>query len=340
MGRGRTRPIFALLLSILAGARQPAAGHSFAPCLLTIHEASPGEYTVVWRPPGRAAGYNLSSLEITPTFAPPCTALTAPRHREDEVTTSTSWRLRCPPPGLPGTMLHVAGIDGTQLDVVVRITWHDQSTETTVLRSGASSYRVPTDGAAASSPLASAYIALGIEHILIGADHLAFVLALFLLVPTRRVLLSTITAFTMGHSLTLALAALGILNLPVALTEALIALSIAFVARELVATSAAPSLTRRYPWVVALSFGLLHGLGFAAALSEIGIPPNGILVALLSFNLGVEIGQIVFVVLLLVASRAWRTWSAALLPSPPVIPYAIGGLAFFWVFERVLRFWS
>jgi len=189
--------------------------------------------------------------------------------------------------------------------------------------------------------IALTYIILGVEHILLGVDHLLFVLALLMIVANFRKLVATITAFTVAHSITLALAALGFIHVPGPPVEAIIALSIVFVAAEIVRMrQGLPVLTARVPWVVAFTFGLLHGFGFAGALSEIGLPQSAIPLALFSFNIGVEIGQLLFVggvlVLYLVAKR--------LQPVPPawawrVPTYVIGGMAAYWTIDRITGFW-
>jgi hydrogenase/urease accessory protein HupE len=192
--------------------------------------------------------------------------------------------------------------------------------------------------------VARTYTIIGIEHILGGFDHLLFVLSLLLLVDGVRRLLWTVTAFTVAHSITLAAASLGVLQVPGPPVEACIALSIVFVAAEIVhARRGRPGLTQRSPWVVAFAFGLLHGLGFASALAQVGLPERQIPTALLFFNLGVEIGQVLFILAVLgvlaigrsTASRVgarWPAWSALF------APYAIGGVASYWLFERLATF--
>jgi hypothetical protein len=184
------------------------------------------------------------------------------------------------------------------------------------------------------------YLKLGVEHILLGIDHLLFVLALLLITRGTWLLIKTVTAFTLAHSITLALATLGYVHVPSAPVEALIALSIVFVAVEIVRLwQGHEGLTARAPWVVAFTFGLLHGLGFAGALSEVGLPQGQIPVALLFFNVGVEIGQLSFIAAMLCLSAAIRRIP---IPGPRwadlVVPYAIGSIAMFWVIERVAAF--
>jgi hypothetical protein len=185
------------------------------------------------------------------------------------------------------------------------------------------------------------YLRLGVEHILFGIDHLLFVLGLILLVGGLGPLMKTITAFTLAHSITLGLATLGVVRIPQAPVEAVIALSIVFLAAELVRQGRGETgLTARRPWLVAFAFGLLHGLGFAGALSDVGLPPGDVPSALLLFNVGVEAGQLAFVVAALALVRAVQS-----LPAPAwrrlegVSAYAIGSLAAFWVMQRISGFW-
>jgi hydrogenase/urease accessory protein HupE len=198
---------------------------------------------------------------------------------------------------------------------------------------------VPASG---SWSVAGAYLAHGVEHILLGYDHLLFVLALILIVRDVRRLIATVTAFTVAHSITLALATLGVVHVPGPPVEASIALSILLLACEIArAQEGKPSLTARWPWVVAFAFGLLHGLGFASALSEIGLPRGDIPLALFAFNIGVETGQLVFIAAVLGLLAVVRRFSVPELVSQrarPVMTYAIGILAAFWFVQRVADF--
>lgn len=328
---------FAWLCSLAALLPASAFAHSFEPCLLAIHERTLHDYDVVWRPPSSAAGYNLSSLDITPQFPASCVSTIRQEAGAGDLEPTRIWQLRCRD-GLRGTTLSIPGIDATPLDVVIRVVWLDGTIDTTVLRSGDSSYEL-RQGSGAALPLASArYLRLGVEHILLGFDHLVFVLALFLLASNTPRLVKMITAFTLGHSLTLALATFGLLALPTPLSEAWIALSIVFVARELVAGETPETRSSwAHSWVVAIAFGLLHGLGFASALDQFGLDRQHVLPALLGFNLGVELGQIAFVVLLLVLARGLRPLTRMRVLRP-LLPYAIGSVACLWLFERVARF--
>jgi hydrogenase/urease accessory protein HupE len=240
--------------------------------------------------------------------------------------------------GLIGGEVHIEGILGGATDVIVRVERLDGTTQLERL--------VPTkpNFTVTASPgpgeIAWDYFVLGVEHILGGIDHLLFVLALLLLVRNVRRLLLTITAFTVAHSITLVGATLGLVSLPGPPVEAVIALSIVFVAAEVIhEQQGRASITARAPWIVAFGFGLLHGLGFAGALQEVGLPETAIAVALLMFNVGVEAGQLLFVTIVAMLSLVLRK----LTPIPVaaasrVISYAIGSIAAFWTIERVAAF--
>ena len=237
--------------------------------------------------------------------------------------------------GLAGKTIRVDGLEATLTDVLVRVHYADGRTETHLLR--------PVDpaitfGAATSAgQRAAAYLRIGIEHILLGVDHLLFVLGLLLIVGDRWMLVKTITAFTLAHSLTLAIATLGYASAPLLPLNAAIALSILFLGPEIVRVwRGETSFTIRHPWVVAFAFGLLHGFGFASGLAAMGLPRAEIPLALLLFNVGVEIGQIAFVVLIVLLERSFRTleirwprWAEAL-PG-----YAVGSLGAYWTIQRV-----
>ena len=236
----------------------------------------------------------------------------------------------------------VKGLSATMTDVLVRLARADGSVQVVRLTPSTPAFVVAaTPG---SWEVARTYTLLGVEHILRGIDHLLFVLALMLLVRNKWMLVKTITAFTVAHSVTLAAATLGWVRVSQPPVEAVIALSIVFVAGEIIrARQLKPGLTQRYPWVVAFTFGLLHGLGFASALAEVGLPQLSIPVALLFFNIGVEIGQLMFIaaVFAVIATGRWAGHRIAL-PQLQwlwrIPPYAIGGIASYWVIERVAAF--
>ena len=250
--------------------------------------------------------------------------------------------------GLAGKSIAVEGLSATFTDVLVRIEDLAGITQTERLTPTTASFTVKaTPG---TGEVAVAYLRLGIEHILGGVDHLLFVLALIILVGGWRRVVITVTAFTIAHSITLAAATLGFVNVPARPVEAMIALSIVLVAAEIVnARRGRPSLTARWPWLVAFAFGLLHGFGFAGALSEVGLPQHAVPLALLFFNLGVEIGQLAFVALVMVL--AWglpRAMDGLALPgrdwmrahAAVAAAYLVGALAAYWLIDRTLAFWA
>lgn len=241
--------------------------------------------------------------------------------------------IHCKAGGLKGT-LAAQGVGQRYSAVLIKVYWMDGQSHVYTLTS--SQPRLQMYGTAQDSrgrgEIAGAYTVLGIEHILTGFDHLLFVFSLLFLVGFERRLIWTITAFTAAHSLTLASAALGILTLPPAPVEASIALSIVLVASE--ALSPRPTLARRFPALVAFLFGLVHGLGFAGALKEIGLPANYLPTALLTFNLGVEIGQLMTVALVWLAWRALRRLPVLVQERMPLL-YAIGAVAAFWSWARI-----
>jgi hypothetical protein len=252
------------------------------------------------------------------------------------------WTVDCGPSGIESADLTIVGLELTLTDVLLHVEWLDGSRLSTMLRPESSSVRPARGGEGTASVPVADFLRLGVEHILGGIDHLLFVLCLVLLVDGAKRLLATITAFTLAHSVTLALATLGLVTVPSAPVEASIALSIVLLAVELVRRyrGEEEGLTVRRPWLVSFLFGLLHGLGFAGALSEVGLPAGDIPLALFLFNAGVELGQIAFVavVLGLLAAGRWliQRGTATLPRWTPLVPaYAIGCVAAAWLLERV-----
>ena len=234
--------------------------------------------------------------------------------------------------------MRVEGLAGSGVDVLVRILHANGAEQVARLTPSMSTLQIAATGG--SLQVARTYFALGVHHILLGFDHLLFVLALLLIVCGGRRIVVTITAFTIAHSITLAAAALDVVMVPAPPIEAMIALSIVFVACEVVrGLRGTPGATARAPWLVAFTFGLLHGLGFASALSEIGLPHNAVPQALLFFNGGVEAGQLLFVgAVLQIRTLARRLEFSWLRNAPLATAYAIGAIAMFWVIERVGAF--
>lgn len=247
----------------------------------------------------------------------------------------SAWSIRLPG-RLSDSPIQVEGL--AMNDLLVRAEAADGTEQTLRLSPGDTAFHLK----AAPTPLqvAGTYFVLGVEHILGGIDHLLFVLALLILVNGWKRLIGTITMFTVAHSITLALAALGLVHVPGPPVEAVIALSIVFVACEIVhSRQGLPGLTERAPWIVTLTFGLLHGLGFAGALAEIGLPGNAVPMALLFFNVGVEVGQLLFVVAVITLMALLRRVKNPMPEwTPWVLPYIIGSIAMFWVIERVAEF--
>ena len=322
--------LLVIVLGALAGA-SPAMAHQFAPALLEIEELSADEAGVRWKQPA----VRVQGSQLRPVLPVECEGLGDPEVEKEGTGIRARWRMKCPG-GLTGKSVGVEGIAGSQADVLLRITLRDGRRIRHVLKAEAPSFRIDADSSRAG--VFKDYAALGVEHILFGWDHLLFVLALVLLVGWGRSLLWTITSFTAGHSVTLALASLGVVHMPQAPVEAAIALSIYFLAVELTgARKGGRTMTQRAPWAVAAGFGLLHGLGFAGALAEVGLPTAEIPLALLSFNLGIELGQLAFVgaVLLVVAALrkvpvVWPQWTRASLA------YGIGTMAIFWFLQRAV----
>ncbi len=311
-----------------------AHAHSFDPLLLDLRERDPGVFDVVWKtPPGGGADV------LSPVFGANCRRTGNLSAASSAAEGLTVFRIDCGTEGLHGKTIGAAGLASHPADVLVRIQWRDGTTTTGVLRSGADELVVPGTGAGAPlSTVLRRYGGLGVEHILTGTDHLAFVLGLLLLVRGWWLLVETISAFTLAHTLTLGLAVLGLVRVSPAPVEAMIALSIVLVAVEaLRPPDARPTLAHRAPWLVAFLFGLMHGLGFAGALAELGLPPDHVPAALLAFNGGVEVGQLVFVAVMLVPVWLLRRGPRWLQMLPA---YGIGGMAVAWTIERVAVFWS
>jgi len=243
------------------------------------------------------------------------------------------------PGGLAGKAVKFDGLAATGNQVLVRVIHSDGGEDLYKVAATDPILTIPKEPDSIS--VSARYTQLGIEHIWFGFDHLLFVAALFMLVANLRTLFWTITSFTVAHSITLALVTLDVIRVPVPPVEAFIALSIVFVAVEVVrAQRGEPSLAARKPWLVAFTFGLLHGLGFASALAEIGLPRNNVPLALLFFNVGVEIGQVAFVAALIAIAALARRLAQPMQLSPVrlVSCYAIGGLASYWLCDRISMF--
>jgi hydrogenase/urease accessory protein HupE len=306
--------LMALMLALLSGAGS-AGAHEMSMAELEIHETARGDFRWQWgiterRPPSEV---------LTPRWPEACTV-------DQSV-------LHCGAAGLKGPF-SIRGIGQAYSAALVKIVWLDGQTSVFTLTGGQPSVQLfgSAEDRRSVFDIASAYTVLGIEHILNGTDHMLFVLALLFLVGFTRNLLWTITAFTLAHSLTLASAALGLLTLRAAPVEANIALSIVLVVAE--ALNPRLTLARRWPALVAFLFGLVHGLGFAGALKSVGLPANYIPAALLTFNVGVELGNLMVVAAAWPLYRVAAGWPSASRWRRPLL-YGIGTVAAYWSWLRV-----
>jgi len=318
--------LFLLLLSL------PVSADAIRPAYLEIRELTAEHYELMWKVPAKGE----RTLRLQPRLPDNCRQA----GREE-----SAWRggarlqrqqLYCTG-GLVGQQIAIEGLQRLQNDVLVRLRMADGSEQTVRLDSANNRFAVADQPALLQ--VASTYLLLGVEHILVGIDHLLFVLALVMIVTGLRRLIGTITAFTLAHSFTLAGATLGWLWLPSTPVEAVIALSILLLAVEIVhRRQGRMSATERWPWLVAFLFGLLHGFGFAGALQEVGLPSQAVPTALLFFNVGVELGQLVFVCAVLLTGRLCRQLPVVR-HGGGVLAYGIGSVAAFWTIERVVAFW-
>jgi hypothetical protein len=333
----------AAFLAFLAFLAAAAHAHRLSPAFFGLTETAPGVYDVQWKV--SISGGLAAALE--PKVPEGCTLTEDVRSYvvNDDVRFQHGG-LACPG-GIGGREFTVDGLPLTQTDVLLRVDYLDGTSTNQRLTPVEPTVVIPERPSRLE--VIRTYTVLGVELILLGVDHLLFVLALLLLVRGIGRLVATVTAFTLAHSVTLGAATLGFVHVPSAPVEAVIALSILFLASELarrelaarpaggVAASAAGDLTERFPWIVAFAFGLLHGFGFAGALSEVGMPAQAVPLALLFFNVGVEIGQLAFIAA--VFSLAWVVRQLPLAaPSwwKQAAAYGIGSVAAFWVVERTL----
>lgn len=316
-----------LAVLLLAVAATPAGAHEVRPAYLELRETAPDTYAVAWKQPISGG----ARLVLRPRLPPEC------RGDGDTVLESAPaavierWRVICPG-GLKGASLSIDGLERTLTSVYVQATWLDGRSAAGLAQPSAPRVTLGKS----TAPALARYVGLGVEHILGGLDHLAFVAGLVLLVTGVRRLLLSLTAFTVAHSVTLALSALGGISLPSKPVEACIALSIVLLGYEAVRFARGKSgLTATAPWLAAFGFGLLHGFGFAGALAQIGLPERARAIALLLFNAGVEIGQVAVVALLLAPLLWLRTNAAAIGRTRVVGGYVLGSAGAFWLVQRM-----
>ena len=328
----RFRVRFAWLTACLLLAVSVASAHEARPAYLEIKETAPGQFSVLWRTPV------LAGMRLPIALKLPDDVKNVREPNVQELADSFVERrwIDAGPNGLAGKRIEFPGLQFTITDVLVRVELLDGRKLTTIVHPSQ-----PWMEIAASQTwmgVAGTYIVQGIRHILFGADHMLFVLGLLLIVKDRWMLLKTVTAFTVAHSITLAIATLGYAEIPVLPLNAAIALSILFLGPEIVRSwRGETSFTIRHPWVVAFAFGLLHGFGFASALTSAGLPRHELPLALVTFNVGVELGQLGFIALILALERSfrileirWPRWAEAL-PG-----YTVGSLGAFWTVQRVV----
>ena len=323
-----------LLFIFLAASASGLSAHEVRPAYLELRQTSPETYDVLWKVPGQGENMRLGLYVELPAGS---TNVTPPRASMVNLAFTERWTIKRAG-GLAGGTIHIAGLTATMTDVLVRLERLDGSLQVTRLTPSSPSFVV--DASPGAIAVARTYIVLGIEHILTGFDHLAFVLALLIITQGGWKLVKTVTAFTVSHSITLTAVTLGFLNVPTKPVETVIALSIVFVAAEIVQWKRGRvGLAYRSPWVVAFAFGLIHGLGFAGGLSDIGLPAGHIPTALLFFSLGVESGHFMFIAAVLSLIALVRRLNVRV-PSwaERMPPYAIGSIAAFWVIQRLAAF--
>jgi hydrogenase/urease accessory protein HupE len=333
-----SRLLFGIALLLLVFSKVQA--DEYRPAYLELRQTSDQMFDMLWKVPARGTDMRLGLYVGFPDDVKTIGSIRSSFVGNAYIERSTISRRG----GLSGVEIRIEGLTTVATDVLVRIERLDGSTEVARLTASTPSFVVTA--AAQTWDVASTYLVFGMLHIWQGTDHLLFVACLVLIAGSWKRILITITGFTIAHSVTLSLAALELVHLPVPPIEAMIALSIVFLARE-IALDRRDTLTWRYPIVVSATFGLLHGFGFASALAEIGLPRTEIPAALLAFNLGVEIGQVVFVGAIIAAAWLIKTGFQKFTQNPirwlsliqKPVAYTIGGITMFWTLERVSAFW-
>lgn len=304
------------------------------PGYLEIKENSKDVFSVLWKVPAKGN----KKLSLQAQLPANCVNKTQAITQFINAAYIQRWITFCEG-GLVEQSLSIAGLESTSTDVILQLDFINGTSQSAQLTPTKNSYTIPAE--ASSLQIVSTYTIFGVEHILMGVDHLLFVFALLLIVSSARKLVVTITAFTLAHSITLGAATLGFVHVPQQPVEAVIALSILFLAVEIVhGRQGRPGYAARWPWLVAFIFGLLHGFGFAGALSEIGLPQQAIPLALIFFNVGVELGQLLFV--LVIVSLTWLlhklNQQKLVSRAETAVIYSIGGVSSFWLFERISVF--
>tara|TARA_B100001123_G_scaffold445248_1_gene596279 strand:+ start:1570 stop:2586 length:1017 start_codon:yes stop_codon:yes gene_type:complete len=331
--RRAQRSFWFLWLCVLLWTGSSVGAHTSLPAYLELNEVSSGTFSIIWRVPS-AEGPPPAIVPVLPTH---CVVPYDPAVQNALDSIIAQGIVNCGSRGLRGQTIEIEGLEHTIMDVLVRITFSEGTRVSQVVNPEMPQFMIAVTDTAAADGLG--YLRLGVNHILSGIDHLLFVFGMLLLVPGFLKLLKTITAFTVAHSITLACAVFGVVRVPTEPVEALIALSIVFLAVELVRAERKEfGFTSQKPWAVSFIFGLMHGLGFAGVLSEIGIPEGDIPVALFFFNVGVELGQVGFIAVALGILFAVRRLEISMLPQFRFIPpYAVGSFSAFWFLERAAK---
>ena len=320
-----------ILLFIILGLNHLMA-HEVRPAFLKITQTSETEYNIQWKVP------TLNNLvpKIKPVF-PKGFQLNQIKEQL-KAGAVVKYYSGIYQEILSGKYIEISDLRQTLIDVIIVVELLDGAVHSLIVQADNPGVIIPKEPSLIE--VVKDYTLLGLEHIWAGIDHLLFVLCLLLLITGFSKLIKTITAFTVAHSITLAMSTLDIVKLPGPPVEAIIALSILFLAREYLTTlKGKQSLTARYPWIVAFIFGLLHGFGFAGALSDIGLPQQQLVPSLLFFNIGIEMGQILFVIVALALfTIAKKLSSKTLINSRIYLAYGIGSVAAYWLIERILNF--
>jgi hydrogenase/urease accessory protein HupE len=321
----------ALLLFISGGFPGHVCAHELSTGFLLVNHSSDNVYAITWKTPLSADKMELAR----PQFPADCVELPGSLKSAQGL---LEWKMTCKQP-LTGRSIQLAAMNDGLSELLVQVTSAGGELNSQRLLAGQDRFEVPASPGTVDTM--KNYMVLGIEHILLGMDHLMFVLLLIVFVDGLWALVKTVTAFTVAHSITLAAAAMGYVNVPVAPVESIIALSILFLATELARkhhlTPDRATLSMKYPWLVVFIFGLLHGLGFAGALAEVGLPENYFVLALLFFNLGIEIGQLLFIASVIIVGRSIHSLLARRVEAQweMVMVYVVGGISCYWFIDRV-----
>jgi len=329
---------FAVLLLLLVFQVGSALAHALQPGFLDLRALGGDNWRVMWKVPELPLG----PMPISAVLPQNCDVRSRDERQYDGAAFVTDWLAHCQG-GIQGGEIRIEGLELTETDVLVRAEVAPGAVEIRRLTAATPSFVLPAPRGLYGT--FATYVPLGIDHILRGVDHLMFVFGLILMIPDRRRLVGAVTAFTVAHSISLALVSLGWIVVPASPVDAVVALSIMFLAIELLRDPDSPrTFAERYPWIIAFAFGLLHGLGFARALLDIGLPRGEIPGTLVSFNLGVEIGQLLFIALVIVVgallARLYPAMGLRRRDAPLFRPvaYALGGIAAFWFVERLAAF--